>query len=51
MTITEYIPVNWGIIRAPVNWFIVLLMVIIAGFVIDILVMGSQMPDETSIAQ
>lgn len=29
-------PINWRIISHPANWFIVLLMVLIAAFAIDI---------------
>jgi glucose-6-phosphate-specific signal transduction histidine kinase len=36
MEVTRYIPLNWEIIKHPVNWLIVLLMVILAGFIIDI---------------
>ena len=30
---------NWSIIKSPINWFIVILMLVIAGFVIDIVAM------------
>jgi hypothetical protein len=30
-------PINWAIISHPANWFIVLLMVLIAGFALDII--------------
>ena len=33
---------NWGLLKHPLNWFIVLLMLIIAGFVIDIVAMAYQ---------
>lgn len=32
----KLIPLNWRILAHPVNWIIVLLMVIIAGFALDI---------------
>lgn len=28
---------NWGIIKNPVNWLIVLMMIVIVGFAADIL--------------
>lgn len=31
----DSIPINWGIIKSPFNWAIVLLMVIIAGLAIE----------------
>jgi len=33
----EYIPLNFAILKQPMNWVIVLLMVIIAGFMLDII--------------
>lgn len=30
---------NWAILKHPLNWFIVIFMLIIAGFVVDILVL------------
>jgi len=33
----EYIPLNFAIMKQPMNWVIVLLMVIIAGFMLDII--------------
>lgn len=33
----DRIPINWGLIRNPANWAIVLLMVLIAAFAWDIL--------------
>lgn len=35
MEVVKYVPLNWGIIKHPANWVIVLLMVIIAGFALD----------------
>ncbi len=32
--------INWNIARHPINWAIVLLMVLIAGFGLDILLKG-----------
>lgn len=29
--------INWGLIKQPLNWIIILLMIIIGGFVIDAL--------------
>jgi hypothetical protein len=31
--------INWDILKHPLNWFIVILMLIIAGFVVDIVVL------------
>lgn len=33
----EWVPLNWGIMKNPLNWIIVLLMVLIAAFAVDIL--------------
>lgn len=33
----DYIPLNFAIMRQPLNWAIVLLMVIIAGYILDII--------------
>jgi hypothetical protein len=33
----KYIPLNWRIMQHPVNWIIVVLMVLIAGFALDII--------------
>lgn len=32
----KYVPLNWRILAHPVNWIIVVLMVLIAGFILDI---------------
>lgn len=32
---TDKIPINWGLIKNPLNWIIVLLMVLIAGVAFD----------------
>lgn len=34
---TKLIPLNWRMMAHPVNWFTVLLMVLIAGFALDII--------------
>lgn len=31
----KYIPINWEIVRNPLNWAIVLLMLAIAGFALN----------------
>jgi uncharacterized membrane protein len=31
--------INWNLLKHPLNWFIVILMLIIAGFVVDIVVL------------
>ena len=28
-------PINWGLIRNPLNWLTVILMMTLAGFVVD----------------
>lgn len=28
----DWVPINWGLIKNPLNWIIILLMVLIAGF-------------------
>lgn len=33
----EWVPINWKIIANPVNWAIVLLMLVIASFVLHLL--------------
>ncbi len=33
----DYIPLNWDIIASPVNWAIVILMLLIAGFVLHLM--------------
>lgn len=33
----DYIPLNWDLIGSPVNWAIVILMLLIAGFVFHFL--------------
>lgn len=38
MEVSRYVPLNWEIIKQPVNWIILLLMVILAGFILDIAV-------------
>lgn len=38
MKIVEYVPINWGIVRAPANWFIVLLMVMIGMIAIHVII-------------
>lgn len=32
MNWASYIPINWGLIKNPLNWITIVLMVIIAGF-------------------
>jgi len=32
MQIAQYIPINWGLVKNPLNWITIVLMVIIAGF-------------------
>lgn len=32
----DYIPVNWDLILSPVNWAIIILMLLIAGFVVHL---------------
>ena len=41
---------NWAILKHPLNWLIVIFMLIIAGFVVDIVVMkfGKQNGTSTS---
>lgn len=31
MAVADFVPINWGIIKNPYNWIIVLLMVFIAA--------------------
>jgi len=33
----DYIPINWSIIANPVNWVVIVLMVLIAGYAFHIL--------------
>lgn len=33
----EFVPINWHLIGNPINWAIILLMVLIAGFAIHLL--------------
>jgi len=33
------LPINWALLRHPINWIIVLLMILIAGFVLDLVAM------------
>jgi hypothetical protein len=33
----NWVPLNWDIMRHPVNWIIVFLMVVIAGIALDVL--------------
>lgn len=33
----EWVPINWGVIKNPLNWIIVTLMVLIAAMAWDIL--------------
>lgn len=33
----DYIPLNWDLILSPINWFIILLMLLIAGFVVHLI--------------
>lgn len=40
MALSEYIPINWTIIKHPLNWVIVLLMVLFVAFAADLLLMG-----------
>lgn len=28
----DWVPINWGLIKNPLNWITIILMVIIAGF-------------------
>lgn len=28
----DYVPINWGLIKNPLNWIIILLMVLVGGF-------------------
>lgn len=37
MEVTKYIPINWRLIKHPANWAIVFLMVVIAGFAIELI--------------
>lgn len=31
----DWLPINWGLIKNPLNWIIILLMLIIGGFALD----------------
>lgn len=31
MSVAEKLPINWGLIKNPLNWIIIILMVLIAG--------------------
>lgn len=35
----DYIPINWDIIKHPLNWVIVLLMILLVAFAADLLLM------------
>lgn len=30
--IAQNLPINWGLVKNPLNWIIIILMVLIAGF-------------------
>lgn len=32
----DWVPINWGLIKNPANWIIILLMVLIATFAISL---------------
>jgi len=32
----DWIPLNWGLVTNPLNWIIILLMLIIAGYVLHL---------------
>lgn len=34
--------INWALVKSPLNWFTVILMLIIAGFAVDVLVTAYQ---------
>lgn len=36
MSVAEYIPINWGLIKSPVNWITVLLMLAFGAFAFDL---------------
>lgn len=36
-TIKNSVPLNWGLMSNPVNWVIILLMILIAGFSISLI--------------
>lgn len=33
----EWVPINWGLIRNPLNWLVIILMILIAGIGFDVL--------------
>ena len=35
MDIVKYIPINWGLIKHPVNWLTILMMLIIMGIAFE----------------
>lgn len=32
----EWVPINWGLIKSPINWATILLMVVIFGIAVDV---------------
>ncbi len=43
---TEFLPINWHLIGNPVNWVVILLMVLIAGFALH-LILPSVFPENS----
>lgn len=36
----DWVPVNWGLLKNPINWVIVILMITIAAFGLSVLLGG-----------
>jgi hypothetical protein len=34
--ILDAVPINWGILKVPENWFVVILMLMIASFLVHV---------------
>lgn len=38
----DWLPINWRLIGNPINWFIVALMVLIAGIALEVVIQAAQ---------